>query len=360
MPRPDEGLIHAWLDGQLPPAEAARVEELAATDPAWTAAVAQARGLVAASSRIVSALDHVPAGVIPQRASSRAARRLPWWTKVAAAVVVVAGGSVLVLQRTPTPTSVAPAPAKPAAEDAPKLTPPGSTMPTLVAPVPSASTRATASPPVAAEARVTTADQAKRSAGGVPAAVQAELGRERTADRAAALLPGVNALTAQAQVSRTAADSMPIAVHETMDRVRDARQLTGAGNAPAAGMAQVTATKAEAKTVSNAEVVARMAMPAATERRVTGMMGAAARPPTVANGPCYFVREGNAPPEVGVMMRSVRMDGDTVRLEPAQGTSALRAWVVWRDGMGRGAMTATADTRSAIPVVAMTAACPKP
>ena len=34
MPQVDEGLIHAWLDGQLPPAEAARVEQLVATDVA--------------------------------------------------------------------------------------------------------------------------------------------------------------------------------------------------------------------------------------------------------------------------------------------------------------------------------------
>ena len=100
MPRPDEGLIHAWLDGQLPPDEAARIEQLAATDPEWAAAVADARGLVAASSRILSALDRVPAGVVPGRTTSRTSR-LPWWTKIAAAVVVVVGGSVMVMQDAP-------------------------------------------------------------------------------------------------------------------------------------------------------------------------------------------------------------------------------------------------------------------
>ncbi|MCC7194690.1 MAG: zf-HC2 domain-containing protein [Gemmatimonadaceae bacterium] len=65
MPHPDEALIHAWLDGELDAAEAARVERLVNDDPAWAAAAAEARGLIAASERIVSALDHVPAGVVP-------------------------------------------------------------------------------------------------------------------------------------------------------------------------------------------------------------------------------------------------------------------------------------------------------
>lgn len=81
MPLPDEGLIHAWLDGQLSPEEAARVERLVATDASWREAAIEARGLVAASSRILAALDDVPGGVIPARTATRTPRRLPWWTK---------------------------------------------------------------------------------------------------------------------------------------------------------------------------------------------------------------------------------------------------------------------------------------
>ena len=66
MPRPDEGVIHAWLDGELGAEEAARVERLVADDPEWAAAAAEARGLVAASSRILAALDVVAGDVIPQ------------------------------------------------------------------------------------------------------------------------------------------------------------------------------------------------------------------------------------------------------------------------------------------------------
>ncbi|HVZ48875.1 MAG TPA: zf-HC2 domain-containing protein, partial [Gemmatimonadaceae bacterium] len=66
MSHPDEGLIHAWLDGELDAAEAARVEALVRDDPGWAAAAAEARGLIAASGRIVGALDDVPANVVPK------------------------------------------------------------------------------------------------------------------------------------------------------------------------------------------------------------------------------------------------------------------------------------------------------
>jgi hypothetical protein len=62
----DEGTIHAWLDGALPPDEGARLQAHVADCPACSAAVAEARGLIAASSRILSALDDVPGGVIPR------------------------------------------------------------------------------------------------------------------------------------------------------------------------------------------------------------------------------------------------------------------------------------------------------
>lgn len=110
MSHPDEGLIHAWLDGELDAAEAARIEELVRSDPAWAAAAAEARGFIAATSRIVRALDDVPANVIP---AARAAeprvdakviplaakpRGTPWWALRAAAVLVVVAGTVVVLR----------------------------------------------------------------------------------------------------------------------------------------------------------------------------------------------------------------------------------------------------------------------
>ncbi|MFO0326912.1 MAG: hypothetical protein ACK53A_02835 [Gemmatimonadota bacterium] len=49
--------MHAWLDGALPPDEAAQVEALVRDDAAWAAAAAEARGLIANASRLVRALD---------------------------------------------------------------------------------------------------------------------------------------------------------------------------------------------------------------------------------------------------------------------------------------------------------------
>ena len=61
----DEGTIHAWLDGALDAAQSREIETHVAGCAACSAAVAEARGLIAGASRILSALDDVPAGVIP-------------------------------------------------------------------------------------------------------------------------------------------------------------------------------------------------------------------------------------------------------------------------------------------------------
>lgn len=63
---PDEGLLHEWLDEQLSAADASTVAAHVASCAECSAAVAEARGLIAASHRILAALDDVPSGVIPQ------------------------------------------------------------------------------------------------------------------------------------------------------------------------------------------------------------------------------------------------------------------------------------------------------
>jgi hypothetical protein len=104
-------MIHAWLDGELGVEEAERVARLAAEDPEWAAAVAEARGLVAASSRIVSALDVIPGGVVPagtraagSPAGSRSAAKPRYmvrpWMRMAAGVVLVVGTATVVWTRT--------------------------------------------------------------------------------------------------------------------------------------------------------------------------------------------------------------------------------------------------------------------
>ena len=59
---PEEGLIHAWLDDALAAAEAERIAAHVQGCAECQARVAEARGLIAGASRIVAALDDVPAG----------------------------------------------------------------------------------------------------------------------------------------------------------------------------------------------------------------------------------------------------------------------------------------------------------
>jgi anti-sigma factor RsiW len=75
----EEGTIHAWLDGELSAAEQAQAERHVADCADCAAAVAEARGMIAGASRIVSALDVVrgasAGGVLPQKPANRRAVR---------------------------------------------------------------------------------------------------------------------------------------------------------------------------------------------------------------------------------------------------------------------------------------------
>lgn len=102
MQHPDEGLIHTWLDGELSADEAAKLGDHVAGCAQCAAVVAEARGLIAASSRIVSSLDIIPAGVIPVAPVAQPAR-WSWYAttqfRAAAALLVVAGASMLLTRR---------------------------------------------------------------------------------------------------------------------------------------------------------------------------------------------------------------------------------------------------------------------
>jgi Putative zinc-finger len=95
----DEGTIHAWLDGELPPDEAEAAARHVAGCAECRARVVEARGLLAGASRIVSALDAGPAGVIPPAQRGPASTRRPWYRfaitpvrmSIAATILVAAG-----------------------------------------------------------------------------------------------------------------------------------------------------------------------------------------------------------------------------------------------------------------------------
>ena len=108
----DEGTIHAWIDGALDATQSREIDAHVAQCATCSAAVAEARGLIAASSRILTALDDVPAGVVPKRApavapavstTARRRRIAAWVPALAAAALVVAVG----LQVTGRPSEVA-------------------------------------------------------------------------------------------------------------------------------------------------------------------------------------------------------------------------------------------------------------
>lgn len=95
----DEGTIHAWLDGALDSTQGREIEAHVAQCATCSAAVAEARGFVAAASRILNALDDVPANVVPKRVpvaptaqrQGRQWRAAPWVTGIAAALIVAIG-----------------------------------------------------------------------------------------------------------------------------------------------------------------------------------------------------------------------------------------------------------------------------
>jgi len=90
----DEGTVHAWLDGQLSSEESTRIETHIRGCAACSALVAEARGYIAASTRILNALDGVPAKVVP---AARPKRRA-WQMRIAAAIVVMAAGTAVILR----------------------------------------------------------------------------------------------------------------------------------------------------------------------------------------------------------------------------------------------------------------------
>jgi hypothetical protein len=181
----DEGTAHAWLDDALPPLESARVEQHVATCAECAAVVAEARGLIAGASRIVSALDAVPGDVIPPRVASAqpaAAATAPsvtpirrddrrdarprsrrWMLRAAAAVVVMAGGAALLTSRSPERATMATADV---ALDSAMVAAPASTAeaPALPPPVASEIAMPAVTPPTALQRMATSERRAGSSA----------------------------------------------------------------------------------------------------------------------------------------------------------------------------------------------------
>src|SRR5690242_11217154 len=212
----DEGTIHAWLDGALDAEEASRVEQHAAECATCAAAIAEARGLVAGASRILTALDSMPGGVVPKTSAAgsgtRARRTNSLWTTLhltparaaAAAVVVLAAGSALVLRNAPNAARSATQLAGYVPDTAPALRPAAPILLPLAAPdTATASTRP--APTERASARVKMAQPVPKSVSPVSPARRAVVG-EGVAGRAG----GAVAVAEKARPAR-AADELMVA-----------------------------------------------------------------------------------------------------------------------------------------------------
>lgn len=358
MPRPDEGLIHAWLDGQLPPDDAARIEELAATDPEWAAAVAEARGLVAASSRILSALDHVPAGVVPKRTAVRSGQRLPWWTKIAAAVVVVAGGSVVVMQNAPDGRPSVASAEKGSAQSAPDTQTVVATAPVTTPPIPATATPdARAGVPVATGAGTPTGTVI--GSDNTPGPRREALAAQPTAPVAAPALPPRADVAAEQRTAQDAARAMAELSAPKSTAAKAAPSMAqGATQGATQGVAPSVASSAapQAQQASMQDVAqAQNTVPA--RREVGGVVALRS-----AQGQqailCYRLVPDSAGGIVTIM-RAVRRTSDTLYLASLEAGSVQRAWLALRDGL-KGVMTTSGDLRSTVRVAATPTACPVP
>ena len=96
----DEGMIHAWLDGELDAAQVARIEAHIGRCGACAARVAEARGLIAGASRVIGMLDDVPVPTVRPAVTPTAGSDLSVWrllrvtparASIAAALVVAIG-----------------------------------------------------------------------------------------------------------------------------------------------------------------------------------------------------------------------------------------------------------------------------
>jgi Putative zinc-finger len=117
----DEGTIHSWLDGALSADEAARVETHVKECPQCAAAVAEARGFIAGASRILTALDNAPRGVIPVAAPKKRVDPIVW--RVAATLLVVAAGTLVVFRNGGREAQIAPTSADTARNSVRAVTP---------------------------------------------------------------------------------------------------------------------------------------------------------------------------------------------------------------------------------------------
>lgn len=367
MPRPDEGLIHAWLDGELDAAEAARVEKLVAEDAEWGAAAAEARGLVAASSRILGALDVVAGDVIPGGGRAAPApdvpriptpqvasrwRRTPNWLRVAAGAVLVAGIGYLanrdgraesgVMMVADSPSVAAPVAAREAVSDA--------------------SAGAAASSPVREEAREARAQAGTRTAEPVaslaappavapPATPTAELARAAE-DRAVTAESLATGRRAEAEALEQRLRSSDLRLEQVV--VTGVPAASAAAGAPAAAPPPAPTPTAKRALAEAPAVAQKMAAGA-------GFATAPSNTATSIISGCWRVRTTGVSDTLLVTIPVLRQLGDSLVVRVTANGAEAKVRRERSTALGPTALTGTATTieGATVPFAASVVRCPR-
>lgn len=158
MPHPDEGTLHAFIDGELSMAEATALEAHVAECGPCKASLAEARGFVAGASRAISALDAAPSSgsrpvvARPEMSPAAIPSSRPFVFRVpfarAAALLLLAGGSAVVINRSASDGSVTPGTESLTADEALAEERAGRPLAVQAVPVPTSS--AASAPPISA------------------------------------------------------------------------------------------------------------------------------------------------------------------------------------------------------------------
>ena len=281
----DEGTIHAWLDGQLPREEAAQVEAHVAECRQCADAVAEARGLIAASSRILTALDSVPREVVPKeprfRSPEEAARtadavadaaadaivplelaarrpRRRWFngaSLAAAAAIVVAIGTVAMFQKGGGTDSVLPERAGPVSASAVRMSDSAATV--VDAPVPRTAAPA-AVPPATKSLGAASGTADSRQAAAAPSSARGErAASNEVALRRAATDSGTDRVTVMKESESRALYGNPAASAQIAIRGRSAAQsVDSVASKPGEQLAKDA--KQEVRVAQQAQTVAQL------------------------------------------------------------------------------------------------------
>ena len=260
MQHPEEGIIHAWLDGALSTDEAAALESHVDSCADCADRVAEARGLIAASSRIVNSLDAVPGGVIPAAPKKRSLWVRASWPTAIAATLVFGVSLYNSIQETPTAVRVM------AREKGPL---PGLDSVTLAQPERTSAASETPPPPPAIGPAKSEA-VGRRSAGNVAAVGSASGAQVAAVDSAAATPPSTRLMQKSApmiqlapvaaapvapQVANTRADSTRRAGEQKLESVvaTSAVGATAGATRPAAARAAAPSALSGARAMDMAD-----------------------------------------------------------------------------------------------------------